>query len=103
MAVFVAESKAYDLILMDVQIPVMNGFQATQKIRAGIVPNKTTSIVALTANAMQSDKDACYEASMNDFLTKPFGKEELSQAVERHLQMPARPKDVAIMSSSTRA
>jgi CheY-like chemotaxis protein len=85
-AVLAAESRAYDLILMDVQMPVMNGIEATEKIRAGSGPNKTTPIVALTANAMQSDKDACFAAGMNDFLTKPFSKEGLAQALERQLQ-----------------
>ena len=84
-AVVAAESRTYHLILMDVQMPVMNGIEATEKIRAGSGPNKTTPIVALTANAMQSDKDACFAAGMNDFLTKPFTKEGLSQALDRHL------------------
>jgi len=70
---------------MDVQMPVMNGIEATEKIRAGSGPNKPTPIVALTANAMQSDKDACFAAGMNDFLTKPFTKEGFSQVIDRHL------------------
>ena len=100
-AVLAAQSRAYDLILMDVQMPVMNGFEATQKIRAGTGPNKTTPIVALTANAMQSDKDACYDAGMNDFLTKPFSKVGLAQVLERHLHRPAGPNHTAIRSSAT--
>jgi CheY-like chemotaxis protein len=70
---------------MDVQMPIMNGFEATQQIRTGDGPNKATPIVALTANAMQSDKEACFEAGMNDFLTKPFNKEALMEIVARHI------------------
>jgi len=80
-----AQSRPYALILMDVQMPVMNGFEATQQIRAGDGPNKATPIVALTANAMQSDKDACFAVGMTDFLTKPFSKEGLSDILARHI------------------
>ena len=81
-----AQDRPYGLILMDLQMPVMNGFEATQQIRAGDGPNATTPIIALTANAMQSDKDACFDAGMNDFLTKPFSKEGLAQTLARHLR-----------------
>jgi signal transduction histidine kinase/ActR/RegA family two-component response regulator len=80
-----ASSKRYALILMDVQMPVMNGFDATRAIRSGRGPNADTLIIALTANAMQSDKDACMEAGMNDFLTKPFSKEGLADCIQKNL------------------
>jgi len=80
-----AQEQGYDLILMDIQMPVMNGFDATRAIRASKGPNTQTPIVALTANAMQSDKDACYAAGMNDFLTKPFSKSGLTEILERYL------------------
>ena len=80
-----ANSKRYALILMDVQMPVMNGFDATRTIRSGGGLNADTVIIALTANAMQSDKDACMEAGMNDFLTKPFSKEGLAECIQRNL------------------
>ncbi len=70
--------RQYDFILMDVQMPNMNGFDATRAIRSGGGPNVKTKIIALTANAMQSDKEACLKAGMDDFLTKPFNKEGLS-------------------------
>lgn len=72
-----ALNKHYDFILMDVQMPNMNGFDATRAIRSGSGPNAKTKIIALTANAMQSDKEACLKAGMDDFLTKPFNKEGL--------------------------
>ena len=83
--VLAAQTRSYALILMDVQMPVMNGFDATRQIRSGNGPNRGTPIVALTANAMQSDKDACFEAGMSDFLTKPFSKEGLSAMLQRHI------------------
>jgi PAS domain S-box-containing protein len=99
--VLAAHRRAYDVILMDVQMPVMNGFEATRKIREGAGPNKTTPIVALTANAMQADKDACYEVGMNDFLTKPFSKEGLAQTLQRHTNKPALRKDNPMGAGST--
>jgi CheY-like chemotaxis protein len=85
-AVEAAGKKAYALILMDVQMPVMNGFEATRLIRAGDGPNRTTPIVALTANAMQSDKDMCLDAGMDDFLTKPFSKQGLADCMQKLLR-----------------
>ncbi|AXS80867.1 ATP-binding protein [Dechloromonas sp. HYN0024] len=81
-----AEAKAYALILMDMQMPEMDGLEATRRIRAGEGPNANTWIIALTANAMQSDQDACREAGMNDFLSKPFNREDLAAALNRGLE-----------------
>ena len=84
-AVSAANKKLYAVILMDVQMPNMNGFDATRAIRSGGGLNADTKIIALTANAMQSDKDACLSAGMNDFLTKPFSKEALAACIQSHL------------------
>ena len=75
----------YALILMDMQMPEMDGLEATRQIRALPGPNQRTWVVALTANAMQSDQDACRAAGMNDFLSKPFRREALQASVERGL------------------
>jgi signal transduction histidine kinase/ActR/RegA family two-component response regulator len=86
LAVQAASNRAYDLILMDMQMPEMDGIEATRCIRGQDGgPNQKTYIIALTANAMQSDRDACREAGMNDFLSKPFNRESLAQAIERGL------------------
>jgi signal transduction histidine kinase/ActR/RegA family two-component response regulator len=90
-AVEAAQVKTYGLILMDVQMPVMNGFEVTRQIRTGKGPNASTPIVALTANAMQSDKEMCREAGMNDFLTKPFNKEVLLACIQRHIRAESVP------------
>ena len=84
-AVDAAQQRKYQVILMDVQMPVMNGFEATRAIRSGSGPNAATPIIALTANAMQSDKDACFDAGMDDFLTKPFNKGGLAAVLKRQL------------------
>jgi signal transduction histidine kinase/CheY-like chemotaxis protein/putative methionine-R-sulfoxide reductase with GAF domain len=76
----------YDLVLMDVQMPEMDGVEATRRIRAeNASPEGTPGsihIVAMTANAMQGDREACLEAGMNDYLAKPIRPEELSAALE---------------------
>ena len=67
-----AEGRRYAAILMDVLMPQVDGLEATRRIRAGSGPNKHTPIIAVTANAMQEDQDACMAAGMDDFLSKPL-------------------------------
>ena len=81
-AVAAADKKAYAVILMDMQMPEMDGLEATRQIRANSGPNARTTIVALTANAMQSDNDTCRAAGMDDFLTKPINREQLTACLE---------------------
>jgi CheY-like chemotaxis protein len=77
-AVKAAGQKPYDLILMDMQMPEMDGLEATRTIRQGDGCNQHCPIVGLTANAMQSDLDACRAAGMNDVLTKPIDRKLLA-------------------------
>ena len=84
-AVAAAAAQPYDLILMDMQMPEMDGLEATRQIRVQPGPNQSIYIIALTANAMQSDKDACSAAGMNDFLSKPFNRESLAQCIAKGL------------------
>ena len=69
----------FDLILMDVQMPEMDGLEATRNIRC--LEGKQPFIIAMTANAMQEDKEICLEAGMNDFISKPFKTEVLKEAL----------------------
>lgn len=78
-------TKAYDLILMDCQMPEMDGYEATAKIRAQSTSNAKIPIVAMTANAMKGDREKCLEAGMTDYVSKPFKLEELKAAIDRNL------------------
>ena len=82
-AVSAAGQRRYALILMDMQMPLMDGLAATREIRASEGPNRRSPIVALTANAMQSDQRACHDAGMDDFLTKPFSRAVLESCLQR--------------------
>ena len=70
-----------DLIFMDMRMPNMDGLEATRKIRT--LPNvgRGLPIIALTANAFDDDRNACFDSGMNDFMTKPVSAEELSEKV----------------------
>jgi len=72
-----------DLVLMDVQMPVMNGLEATDLIRRHI--NKHLPIIALTANAIKGDNEKCLKAGMNDYLSKPFKEEDLLKKIAKLL------------------
>ena len=80
-AVEAMKTKAYDLIFMDMRMPQMDGLTATRKIRAMDHASNGLPIVALTANAFDDDRNACFDAGMNDFMTKPVSAEELSEMV----------------------
>ena len=91
-AVAAAAKTAYLLVLMDMQMPGMDGLEATRIIRAQPGPNQHAPIIALTANAMQADREACMAAGMNDFLSKPFSGELLGACLSRWLASTAVPE-----------
>jgi signal transduction histidine kinase/CheY-like chemotaxis protein len=79
------QAAEYDIIFMDVQMPEMDGLEATRRIRQDdSIPNRPY-IIAMTAAAMQLDKEKCLEAGMDDFVPKPARLEDLAQALQRYL------------------
>ena len=74
-------SSHFDIILMDVQMPVMNGYEATKAIRALNNDKAGTPIIAMTANVLKEEVDLCQQAGMNDFIGKPFDTSELIQKI----------------------
>ena len=94
LAIEAADTAAYDAVLMDCQMPVMDGLTATAQIRrreqqsgAARVP-----IIALTANAMEGDRERCLAAGMDDFLSKPFTQQQLATLLRRWLALRALPE-----------
>ncbi len=81
------EALPYDLVLMDVQMPEMDGLEATRQIRnrQSPIPNRNIPIIAMTAHAMQRDRDRCLEAGMNDYVAKPVSRQALTDALQRWL------------------
>lgn len=79
LALDAVSKKKYDLIFMDMRMPNMDGLESTRKIRAF---GYDRPIIALTANAFDDDRNACFDSGMNDFMTKPVSAEELSEMVE---------------------
>ncbi|ARN75118.1 hybrid sensor histidine kinase/response regulator [Oceanicoccus sagamiensis] len=82
-----SSEQAYALILMDCQMPVMDGYTTTRNIRKGDAGDyyREISIVAMTANAMQGDREACLDAGMNDYLSKPIDEQPLTECLEKWL------------------
>jgi PAS domain S-box-containing protein len=78
-------ARPYDLVLMDCQMPVMDGYEASRAIRALTGEARTVPIIALTANALEGDRERCLAAGMDDYLTKPLKRERLRTALEQWL------------------
>ncbi len=88
-AIEAVQAIPYDLVLMDCQMPVMGGLEATRQLRKLSPPVGQIPVVALTANAMPSDEERCLAAGMNDYLSKPLAVEDLERVVRRWVLEPA--------------
>ena len=84
--------QAFDLVLMDVQMPLMDGYEATRRLRAEAV-HAALPVIAMTAHAMERDRQLCLAAGMNDFVSKPFEPRELFAVIDKWLQPVPRAAD----------
>jgi light-regulated signal transduction histidine kinase (bacteriophytochrome)/ActR/RegA family two-component response regulator len=82
-AVTAVEAQSYDLVLMDMQMPELDGISAARKIRQSRGPMREVPIIALTGNALVGQRESCLAAGMNDYLSKPFEPEQLYAAINR--------------------
>jgi signal transduction histidine kinase/CheY-like chemotaxis protein len=82
------DAEDISLILMDLQMPIMDGFTCTEKIRNSTAEHKKIPIIAVTANLMKADKKRCVEAGMNDYLAKPVSMGELQRSLANFIEMP---------------
>ncbi|KAK3695943.1 Chk1 protein kinase [Vermiconidia calcicola] len=86
------DGKPFHLVLMDVQMPVLDGYNATREIRKHPDPGvKDILIIAMTASAIRGDREKCLEAGMNNYLAKPVRADTLKQMLESYLNQPERP------------
>ena len=82
-AIECVERQTYDVALMDVQMPEMDGLEASRRITAKYKPEQRPRIIAMTANAMQGDREECLAAGMDDYVTKPIRVDALVEALNQ--------------------
>jgi CheY-like chemotaxis protein len=80
----VMEEGAFDLILMDIKMPVMDGFETTRRIRSS---GSKIPVIAVTAYAMHDDREKCFEAGCNDVITKPLHREDILNMVRKWITL----------------
>lgn len=100
-AIETLKRKTFDIILMDLQMPVMGGFEATQAIRQQL--KLTTPIIALTANAFKNEIEKCIENGMNDYVTKPFDEAQLLKVLQKYagqINVTGNKKDISRINAN---
>ncbi len=110
-ALDVLEQSTFDVVLMDIHMPAMDGYEATRKIRASCaVLNTRVPIIAMTANAMKGDRQACLEAGMDDYIAKPIDPQTLLEKLDKwvtvnrtRLENPESPKNDPAMREDVAA
>lgn len=93
-AIDLLQRENFDIVLMDVQMPTMDGFQATEAIRRFDGDKATIPIIAMTAHAMPGDRERCLEAGMDDYISKPIDAKHLIEIVDRYTTGPENKGDV---------
>ena len=85
----------FDVVLMDCQMPKLDGFSATKAIRSGEyeIPNKDVPVIAITAHVMSGDKERCIDAGMNDFIAKPVSHQHLIEKISAWTNISLLKKD----------
>jgi PAS domain S-box-containing protein len=101
LALRACEEEAFDLILMDIQMPVMDGREATQRIRKSSSRNASTPILAMTASAETSTRETCLEAGMNDTIVKPLRRESLLEVIAHWLDGDSREQGTSLRESAS--
>lgn len=94
------ENKNFDIILMDLQMPEMDGYETAHKIRTSDHPNRDVPIIALSAHIFQTEYDRCLEVGINDFISKPFNANELFEKLFRQLHENAQRKNTTPETNS---
>jgi len=84
-AVEAVDNESYELIFMDCQMPILDGYEATKIIRKFDGEKSSISIVAMTANVMMGDREKCLDAGMNDYIPKPLRPDALAEVLDRYL------------------
>ena len=94
-AVNAFQNRSYDLVLMDLQMPEMDGLEASRRIRRTVAADRQPKIIALTANAMQGDREICLDAGMDDYISKPVKMHEIVAAIRRQFSKEKVPAKTA--------
>jgi CheY-like chemotaxis protein len=82
-AIRAVQDRDYDLVFMDLLMPECDGIEATRRIRAEVAPGRQPRIVAMTANALEGDRERCFEVGMDDYISKPVKRDEVAAALAR--------------------
>ncbi len=95
-ALKILQTESFDVVLMDVQMPEMDGLTATREIRSKDWPVQKIPIIAMTANAMKGDEEACMKAGMDDYISKPFKPKELYATIEHWERINEQPEKIIL-------